>query len=75
MNDDMHLVAEVARPGRTIKLSTEDGRGVALLDLVWCKLSWPDHCPAKELVEYDRDQTVRFLVERINGTAAGEGAP
>lgn len=69
MTDDMHLIAEVAREGRTIKLVTDTGRGVALLDLVWCKLSWPDHCPDKELAEYDRQQTVRFVVDRINGAA------
>lgn len=72
MSDDMHLTAEVARDGRTIKLVADDGRGVALLDLVWCKLSWPDHCSDKELAEYDRQQTIRFVLDRINGTAASE---
>jgi hypothetical protein len=75
MDDDMHLVAEVAREGRTIKLLTDDGRGVALLDLVWCKLSWPDHCPDQDLVDYDRKQTIQFVVDRLNGVceAVSEG--
>jgi hypothetical protein len=68
----MHLIAEVAREGRTIKLVTGEGRGVALLDLTWCKLSWPDHCSDKELMEYDRAQTIRFVVDRINGAREAE---